>query len=65
MNTFANIEDLIIDVTEQSVCRPGDDSYQKNIIRVGCCSTPYCINNEEELLLFTLLSLKSGLTLDL
>jgi hypothetical protein len=26
---------------------------------------PYCINNEEELLLFTLLSLKSGLTLDL
>lgn len=25
----------------------------------------YCINNEEELLLFTLLSLKSGLTLDL
>ena len=25
----------------------------------------YCINNEEELLLFTLLSLKSGLSLDL
>jgi hypothetical protein len=32
---------------------------------MGCCSTPYCINNKEELLLFTLLSLKSGLTLDL
>ena len=31
----------------------------------GCCSTPYCINKEEELLLFTLLSLKSRLTLDL
>jgi len=27
---FANVEDLIIDVTEQSVCRPGDDSYQKD-----------------------------------
>jgi hypothetical protein len=32
---------------------------------MGCCSLPYCINNEEELLLFTLLGLKSGLTLDL
>ena len=27
---FANVEDLIIDVTEQSVCRPCDDSYQKD-----------------------------------
>jgi hypothetical protein len=37
---LANVEDLIIDITEQSVCRPGNDSYQKDDYSGGCCSTP-------------------------